>query len=309
MSDVISDPEPVGRQLDKRSGWAVAVVTCIALVAIAAVALLRQDVLTPPTTYEPQAAQDPQDLVGIWTTEGADLLNGQVIVMAPTGDFTLLLDDCEMGGSWRASGSGLAVVDVWFADGQCGSLDEHGWSIIPPGIAWFESQGTVRRLLDSDGDVVLTMTPGPAPDELPAEVMEDVDFDATDPTADLPPALPAGVRVPTEQELVNVRWTPLDVPSLGDPDYLKSANKAYAEFFDKGTWHGSDGCNGQGGRWALHPETGEWLGIGGASTLIGCANVDVNGAVNGASAVGIDGDELVFYDAKGDENGRFVMAG
>jgi hypothetical protein len=195
---------------------------------------------------------------------------------------------------------------VWFADGKCQLLEDQSWW--KPQVAWFQSQGSTQRLLDADGTVVVTLTPGPAPEDLPADALDDIDLDAAYPTPELPPPLPAGVRAPSEQDLVGTRWKPLDVPSSGEPGSEQSADKAFAKFFDDGTWRGSDGCNGQGGTWALNPQTGEWLAVGGATTLIGCANVDVNGAVNGASAVGMDGEELVFYDARGNENGRFAAA-
>ena len=52
--------------------------------------------------------------------------------------------------------------------------------------------------------------------------------------------------------------------------------------------------------------TGEWLAGIGAQTEIGCENVAVSGMVGPARAVGLDGEELVFYATDGTEIGRFV---
>ena len=56
-------------------------------------------------------------------------------------------------------------------------------------------------------------------------------------------------------------------------------------------------------------QTGEWLAGTLGQTEIGCDNVDVSGMVAPARAVGLDGDELVFYAADGAETGRFVADG
>jgi hypothetical protein len=71
-----------------------------------------------------------------------------------------------------------------------------------------------------------------------------------------------------------------------------------------GAWHGSDGCNGQGGRWAAN-DHGAFLAISGAQTEIGCVHVDVGSSLITADRAGFDGPQLVLLDNSGRETGRF----
>jgi hypothetical protein len=61
-----------------------------------------------------------------------------------------------------------------------------------------------------------------------------------------------------------------------------------------GSWNGSDGCNGKGGRWIAGPPARGWPSR--AQTLIGCDGADVGGWLSGASRAGTAGAELVLLD-------------
>jgi heat shock protein HslJ len=115
--------------------------------------------------------------------------------------------------------------------------------------------------------------------------------------------LALGVRAPALETLTTGRWIPVE--TVGS-DRWEEQQRPHARFDVDGTWHGSDGCNGLGGPWSMDTQTGEWLASTLGQTDIGCDNVDVSGMVVTSRAVGLDGDELVFYDADGVETSRFV---
>jgi hypothetical protein len=91
------------------------------------------------------------------------------------------------------------------------------------------------------------------------------------------------------------RWTPV-VPRPGE---------AYLEF-DGIDWHASDGCNGNGGKWLDLGDGYLTTTPPGGSLLMGCNNVPVADMMQSVRTAGFDGDELVLFDAAGDELGRFV---
>ncbi len=109
--------------------------------------------------------------------------------------------------------------------------------------------------------------------------------------------LPEPLEPATATELRG-RWIPIDGPA---------ATEAQVQFCESGTWGGSDGCNGSGGRWAVEDE-GEFVATSGASTLIGCDNVPVPEWVASARLAGFDGSELVLLDVSGAELGRLQQA-
>jgi hypothetical protein len=76
-------------------------------------------------------------------------------------------------------------------------------------------------------------------------------------------------------------------------------------FASDGSWSGSDGCNGQGGRWRLGTG-GDLVTTTGPSTQIGCAGVPVGGWMARARQAGLAGKTLVLLDGTGHEIGRLV---
>ena len=91
--------------------------------------------------------------------------------------------------------------------------------------------------------------------------------------------LPAALTPVTREKLLG-RWVPVDGPTgAGQPPFL--------EFIADGRWRGSDGCNGQSGRWVAGQD-GALLGTTGLSTLIGCDNVPISGWIGQARRAGFD---------------------
>jgi hypothetical protein len=123
-------------------------------------------------------------------------------------------------------------------------------------------------------------------------------------------ALPAGLRPAAAADLVG-RWVPADRPEDRTPW------PSHVTFAADGDWTGSNGCNGQGGRWLAGP-AGSFLAVAGPQTLMGCVPVarparaaapGVHAPVDGswltaASRAGLAGEELVLLDRSGRELGR-----
>ncbi len=301
MSDERGDaPTTNGGRSQAVVGIALAVVVAsVVLLFVLLFVQLRSSTASSDASarYAPTNVANPSDLVGVWWPRGRDSLDGRLLAVG-AGEFAVFDDFCQADGSWRASGSGL--ISTFYTNsgsGQCdGILDvSDSWF---SGITWFVAADDRVELLNASGETVLTLEPA---SQSSSKMLDgfDLKFPDQQPVA----ALPGGVEVPTFEQLVDIRWLPLDVPPV-----RKSANsgQAFAEFSADGYWAGSDGCNGQRGSWALHPETGEWLATSGVSTQIGCSNVPIAEMVVGATAVGLDGDELVLFDARGDETARFA---
>jgi hypothetical protein len=201
-------------------------------------------------------------------------------------------------GDWNADHDGLIAATTWAGDRGC--LDGSGFD-----VPWLRRAASFAVgdggpvLLDADGAVVARLrpggspTPGPniAPEEAEPPVVDEQarhDFTIAD---QLPPALEA----PSAAMLVGT-WAPVrDTSSTG---------RAQVTFDADGSWRSSDGCNGNSGRWVLGDDGALVSTPGGASTLVGCANVPVASWLGGAARAGMDGDVLVLLDAHGQELGR-----
>jgi len=70
-------------------------------------------------------------------------------------------------------------------------------------------------------------------------------------------------------------------------------------------YEATDGCNQTSGRWAAG-DAGSFIATGGASTLVGCDNVDVAGWFVRARNAGFAGTTLVLVDQAGHELGRLT---
>jgi hypothetical protein len=254
----------------------------------------------PPPSSAPVEQTDPVALVGFWTvTPTGPPVEGGVVVRLGDQDLRVFLGCGQMLGSWRADPTGLFVAEV---DGTSGCMAADP---VKPrwlsGAAAFRVDGEERVLLDAQDRTVARLSPGGrppagvevAPDDLKPPRVTDETRRAFAPAA----ALPAGLRPATDETLIG-RWLPAD----GTPD---SPTPPFVEFVRGGQWRGSDGCNGQGGRWAAG-EAGALLATSGPSTLIGCDNVPVSAWLSPARRAGFDGAELVLLDAAGKELGRLA---
>ncbi|MFJ8582086.1 META domain-containing protein [Micromonospora sp. NPDC093277] len=258
---------------------------------------LDASVLGPP--------QDPVALIGLWTVAEADGGAGDVLRLGSApGDGLRLFGRCGAHmGTWRADVNGLFVADLWGTSGpgdgrDCQPGPEPADTWLHHAVAFrVEADGPV--LLDDRGGRVARLLAGakptPGPDTLaslaePPEVTDEARR-AFAPAA----ALPAALTLASRKSLLG-RWMPVD-GRRGGP------KAAYVELRADGGWRGSDGCNGQGGRWVAGPG-GALLATDGVSTLIGCDNLPVGTWLASARRAGLDGDVLVLLDAQGKETGR-----
>jgi META domain-containing protein len=254
----------------------------------------------PPIPDERISVTDPILLVGSWTL--ADVPDGTDSVIRLAGDVSVWRDCAILLGSWRGNEYGQFVAYVSSYSGDCGGAPATTPDWLSRSVA-FGVDGEARVLLDAQGQVTARLLPGAEPTpgtnlapELaePPELTEDLTR-ALAPAVDLPADL-----TPAGSDALIGRWVPADGSST-------SAETPYVELAADGSWQGSDGCNGQAGRWVAGPD-GALLAVSGGSTMIGCDNVPVGGWLSAASRAGIEGDELVLLDAQGTELGRLRRA-
>jgi hypothetical protein len=244
----------------------------------------------------PAVTADPMDLVGMWRVQ----VDGTAAGVLRVGEEITLFQDCGgLNAAWRASHDGGFVA---YSAGGSGTCFVHGRSLLP---AWVEEaqgfrvDGDERVLVDAAGRVLVTLLPGGKP-RLPASMSAEYYGTTPTPAPELarrmaePAPLPAGLRPATSSTILG-RWQAPDHP------------RAFLAFAADGSWTGSDGCNGQGGRYSVG-EAGEILAVSGGSTLIGCANSAAGGWLNTAKRAGRDDDQLVLLDEHAHELGRLRLS-
>lgn len=246
---------------------------------------------------------DPVALIGNWRlAEVAEEPDG-ILRLAP--DQVQLFGRCGMlVGSWRADAGGLFVVGMFGASGAEGRTGcEKAGRSTPEWLRLIRSyrlEGETRVLLDGEGELVARLLPGAKPtagpnlaasEVAPPKVTDEVRRRFA-PAAALPVTL-----TPADGDRLVGRWLPAPGPET-----------AYVEFGADGEWRGSDGCNGQAGRWIAGPG-GALLATTGFSTLIGCDHAPVGAWLSSSWRAGLDGETLVLLDARGEEAGRLRRAG
>jgi hypothetical protein len=85
----------------------------------------------------------------------------------------------------------------------------------------------------------------------------------------------------------------------------RSRDKAFVAFDPDGTYKGSDGCNGVGGRYAIGPD-GVILATSGATTQVGCDYSALPGWPAQSGRLGRRNANLVYVDPTGKILGEAV---
>ncbi|HEY0869311.1 MAG TPA: hypothetical protein VGD55_02840 [Acidothermaceae bacterium] len=247
---------------------------------------------------------EPLKLVGSWLLDAPGEPLGTVLRL---GDDLSIWSDCgELMGDWAANPAGLFAAQVAGWSGSCVAST----STNDPTPTWlkrvvgFKADAAREQLLDATGAVVATLRPGGQPTAGP-----DISADLTKPptvTDSLRARLrggqplPAGLVAARPAELVG-RW-------VWD---ARPIPRGFAQLAFDGSWTGSDGANGQGGRWSAALD-GELVVVAGAQTLAGCGDpaacADVGGSFGSAARAAFDGSTLVLLDADGKVTGRLVRA-
>lgn len=237
-------------------------------------------------------------LVNLWRVSGAEGEGDATWLRLDSQEFQLWGDCGVFFGSWSATNT-LFLADVVDATDGCASNER-------PAVEWLESVTGFGSgvngydLLAADGNVVASLSVDGAPQPIPAvedalthrpEVTDEVRrlFSAS---ATLPDAVS-----PVATDALPGRWVPTTPIESSDP---------FALFEAGGVWSGSDGCNGNGGRWAVS-DSGEFLATVGPSTLMYCEGAAIPFWLAHARSAGtIAEGALVFFDTEGAELGRLI---
>jgi hypothetical protein len=270
---------------------AVGVVMATACAASSTVA----DPAGPPATT-PTAAADPARLVGSWHLTAPGEPSSAVLTIGDKVDGGILLfRPCGMlSGGWAANRHGMFVASLDGGDSHCFPQQGQAGSPLPKWldtVVGFAARGRNETLVDATGDVVATLRPGAhpsvGPDDSPDYVAPPVITDQMRKGWAEPAAMPGGTRPATRADLLH-RWVRTGHPT----------SSAFVRFDGDGSYSGSDGCNGQGGRYVLGPG-GIVLATSGPSTLIGCENSPLPAWVGQAGRLGLRQGRLVFVDRQG----------
>ena len=282
----------------RRLRYAVAVLACVLAACAAQPGGGARGPGGGPQAPPVSAPVDPVELIGDWAVEDSTGTDQGVIRLSP-GDFRWWWSGCGRIGTWTANPAGMWVGYAYATSGPgCDAPGTPRWMAqavafrpVPEGVT----------LIDVDGEVTARLrpsaTPPPGPTMAPSrttppEVTDDV-RERYAPPADLPPGLD-----PADSAALIGTWRPADGAGVG----------VFLQLDRDGSWHGSDGCNQQGGRWVAGPD-GLLLAVSGPSTLIGCDNVPVGGWLTQATRAGLDGEDLVLVDRTGAEIARLRATG
>jgi hypothetical protein len=246
----------------------------------------------------------PSMLIGQWAVEGPAAAPGTVVNLG-AGDVEILLSCGQISGSFEARPGGAFVADVFSGSEACLPDDVAKWTPAwLSGATAFVGNGEGRLLLDTTGQPVATLSPGPERPKLPATVADsaaDPPVVAAEQRARMdvePAALPPSLPPATPGELLGM-WLRPGRPPKENPI------QPWVEFLQSREYRDYDGCNeSSGGRWSL--VGGQILATTGISTLAGCGGEWLLG---GAVSAAFDGDVLVFLDEQGAEVRRLVRAG
>jgi hypothetical protein len=260
----------------------------------------------PGPLYSGSGGRQPRDLVGLWRVQAEGEETGTILRLG--ADLSIWRRCDDLFGGWVAGAAGGFVADTYAGSYECAgpkpSTAPKPAVPAPPATPdWllrataYRVDGAQRLLLDEYGGTVARLIPSgePSPRHVAAhELYAKPVLDAALERRLAPAApLPANLRPATAADLVGT-WKPA----------LPGANpKQHVTIKADHTWEGSDGCNGQGGRWAVEGP-GAVLTVGGGSTMIGCSGQDQAPRFEVARGAGFDGTTLVLIDAGGKEVGH-----
>jgi heat shock protein HslJ len=247
---------------------------------------------------QPAADSTAVGLVNLWRVTGAAGEAADTWLRLDVPDFQLWRDCGMIDGEWRATDS-LFLASVGGASGSCvvdGAIPEVPWL---EAVTGYEAAGDGWALTGADGAVLASLSIDGQPDPIPTAA----DFFTEPPpvTAEVrsalarPAALPEGATPASAAELIG-RWVPASFSGDTDPHVVLEAD---------GSWRGSDGCNGNAGRWAADG-TGGLLATSGMSTLMACEGAPVPSWLAQVRLATLHAGELRLLNGEGEELGLLV---
>lgn len=248
---------------------------------------------------------DVTSLMGNWFVTGDGVEPG-LMVTVDAGEFRVWQKCGAAFAGWRASTSGLFAAGVSAWSGTCTDKPDLPW--LETATGW-QPDGDGIAIVGGDGTTLARLAPGASPtaDKNTLGSLADPPVVTDDIRAALnaSPSLPSGITPATRAALLGA-W--IAVRRSGSPSpQLSYREPPGVTLKADGSWSGSDGCNGGGGRWNADDD-GHVIASSGPSTLVGCDNIDAPGWFAGAWLAGFDGDVLVTFDKDGTELGRFTRA-
>lgn len=251
----------------------------------------------------PAVGLEVSSLIGNWTVEGTDAEPGTIATI-DSWEMRIWTSCGLASAAWRADQQGqfVASIDSW--SGDCGARQlRPAWAVTAAG---WTTDGADVVLLADDGSPLARLARGGTPTTGPHVLGTQGSPPVLSPDErlrlDAEPSLPDGLRPATRDELVGA-WV-----AEGFADGAGGAPEPPGmTLADDGTWTGTDGCNGGGGRWVAD-DVGHMLATTGPSTLIGCTGAPVPSWLAWTRMAGFDGEVLVLVDAQGIGVGRLVRA-
>lgn len=248
---------------------------------------------------------DVSSLMGNWFVTG-DAVEPGLMVTVDAGELRVWQKCGAVFAGWRGSTTGLFVAGVSSWSGPCGDKPELPW--LENATGW-QPDGDGIALVGTAGSPLARLTPGATPtaDKNTAGSPADppVVTDEIRALLNASPAMPAGTTPATRATLTGT-WIAV-LPSPRPSSNLQYSQLPGVTLKADGSWSGSDGCNGGGGRWNADDE-GRVVASSGPQTKIGCDNIDAPGWFARAWLAGFDGDVLVTFDQDGKELGRFTRS-
>ncbi len=246
---------------------------------------------------------DVSSLMGNWFVTGNGV-EPELMATVDAGEFRVWQKCGAAFAQWRASTSGLFASGISSWSGSCGDRPDLPW--LDTATGW-QPDGDGIALVAGDGSTLARLAPGATPkaDKNTAGSLADppVVTDEIRTLLNASPSMGAGITASgTRASLVGV-WIAV-LPSPRPSTQYSPRNPPGVTLKTDGSWSGSDGCNGAGGRW--NADEGRVIASSGPQTLIGCDNIDAPGWFARAWLAGFDGDVLVTFDQDGKELGRFT---
>jgi hypothetical protein len=242
--------------------------------------------------------------MGNWFVTGDGVEPG-LMATVDAGEFRVWQQCGAAFAGWRGSTSGLFAADVSSWSGTCPDKPDLPW--LDTATGWLPD-GSGIALIGGDGSTLARLAPGATPtadkNTLGSLADPPVVTDEIRALLNASPSMGAGISSSATRASLVGSWIAV-LPSPRPSSNLTYREPPGVTIKSDGTWSGSDGCNGSGGRWNADEE-GRVIASSGPTTLVGCGNIDAPGWFAGASLAGFDGDVLVTFDHDGKELGRFT---